>query len=162
VNIQPIAFVDTWAFSSALFLKYKDRFGGSHPSMSLLPLRSGEGALPILGEWKTARALLARVRNAAAIWLGGAAELGSAAVVQVCAGGFIEWQVEPDLTYRTLHLPVVPSPGAWVYSGGDGAVLPVGQLTWVNRAVPWSAINLGDHPVIHLVVDVKLPDETAD
>jgi hypothetical protein len=158
VNIQPIGFVDTWAFGSTLFARYKDRFAGEHHSMSLLPLRSVDGPLPILNEWKSAKALLARLRVAAAPFFGVTPELGEAALVQVRAGGFIEWGMR-ESDWCSFHLPIVPSPGAWMYSGGDGAVLPIGQLTFVNRGVLHSAVNLGQHPVIHLVADARKTDD---
>lgn len=124
----------------------------------MLPLRLAEGALPILAEWKTAKALLSRTRAALAPFFGGKTpELGEAALVRLKAGGHLEWGFAD--AGHSFHLPIVPSPGAWVYSGGEAAVLPVGQLTFVNRRVLHSAINLGEHPVIHLVIDAKLTEE---
>ncbi len=159
MNIQAIAFLDSWAFSATLFAKYKDRFAGSHHSADFIPLRSSESALPILAEWKTAKTLLSRLRVAAAPLVGGkTAELGQAALVRLKPGGHIEWGCD-ETDYLALHLAVVPSPGAWVYSGGESAVLPVGQLTFVNHRVLYSAVNFGDHPVIHLVVDVREPQD---
>lgn len=158
MNIVPVAFLDTWAFSATLFAKYKDRFVGDHHSASLIPLRSAEGPLPILAEWKTAKSLLSRARVALAPFFGGETpELGEAALVRLAPGGHIEWGSEP--AGHSFQLPIIPSPGAWVYSGGEGQVLPVGQLTFVNRRVLYSAINLGDHPVIHLVFDAGLTEE---
>ena len=161
MNIQPLAFIDTWAFSATLYARYKERFVGEHHSMDLIPLRSEEGALPILAEWKSAKALLARIRVAAAPFMGDRTpDLGQAAVVRLKPGGFIEWSREEAGT--SLHLPIVPCPGAWVYAGGEASVLPVGQLTYVNRRVPWSAVNFGEHSVIHLIVDVSVPDAADD
>ena len=88
-------------------------------------------------------------------------ELGAAALVRLKAGGLVEWAKDEGPyaeAHRSLYLPIVPSPGAWVYCGGEAAVLPVGQLTFVNRRMLYSAINLGDHPVITLVCDVRAPD----
>ena len=157
MNIQPLAFLDTWAFASTLYARYKDRFGGDHHSAEILPLRTAEDALPILAEWKSAKALLSRLRVAAAPLTGGkTAELGAVALVRLKAGGYIDWSREEG-EFHSVQLPIVPSPGAWLYSGGEAAVLPVGQLTFVNRKVLYSAVNLGDHPVIHLVTDVREP-----
>lgn len=158
MNIQPVAFVDTWAFASTLYAKYKDRFGGDHHSMDLLPLRSAEGALPILSEWKTAKSLLARIRAAASPLTGGkTADIGASALVRLRPGGFIEWRRD-ETDYVAVHLAIVPSPGAWVYAGGECSVLPVGQLTFVNHRVLYSAANFGEHPVIHLIAEVREPD----
>lgn len=158
-HIQPLTFLDTWAMSSTLFARYKDRFGGDHHSAAVLPLRSGDGPLPILAEWKSAKALLSRIRAAAAPFMDGRTpELGAAALVQLRPGGFVEWSADEtpvDQSYSSLHLCLVPAPDAWVYSGGQCAVLPVGQLTYVNRRVLWSAANFSPTPAIHLVVDVR-------
>ena len=156
MNIVPLGFLDTWAFATALHNKYKDRFGGDHHSMALLPLRTEAGPAPILAEWKSAKALLSRIQAAASPIFGETPDLGAAAVVRLAPGGFVEWQTLAS-DWSSLHLCIVPSPGAWTYSGGEGAVLPVGQLTYVNRAVMHSAVNLGNHPAIHLVVEARKP-----
>ena len=158
MNIAPIGFLDTWAFSSTLFARYKDRFVGDHHSLTMLPLRGPDGPLPILAEWKSAKALLARVRAASAPFTGGkTGELGEAALVHLKPGGFMEWTWE-DTEYarlhHRLHLCVVPGPGCCIFSGGESGVLPVGMLTYVNRRVLHSAVNFGETPAIHLIVDV--------
>ncbi len=130
--------------------------------MSVLPLRSEDGALPILAEWKSAKALLNRLRLMAAAYLNAHdLELGEAALVLLKAQGMVEWSVR-ESDWASLQLCIVPSPSAWVYSGGECSVLPVGQLTFVNRRVLHSAVNFGNHPCIHLVVDVRKPDDRLD
>lgn len=153
--------MDTWAFSATLYAKYKDRFAGAHHSAELLPLRSAEGPLPILAEWKNGKALLSRLRVAAAPLVGGrTAELGQAHLVRLKPGGFVDWGRD-ETDWLSLHMAIVPSPDAWVFSGGASAVLPVGQLTFVNHRVLYSAANFGDHSVIQLVVDVRAPDDAS-
>ena len=160
--IRAIGFIDTWAFSSALFAKYKDRLGGDHHSASVLPLRSAAGALPVLAEWKSAKALLTRLRAASApAFEGRTPEIGEAAVVQLAPGGFVEW-TRDEARGPHVHLCIVPSPNAWVYSDGSGAVLPPGQLTLVDHRKLWSAANYGDYPAIHLVAELYVEDPVAD
>lgn len=163
MNIAPIAFVDTWSFASTLFARYKDRFVGDHHSMTMLPLRSEEGPLPILSEWKSAKALLSKIRTAAAPFMDGkAADLGAAALIHMKPGGFMEWTWEGGeyaQAHCRFHLCVVPAPGCAIYSGGESGVLPVGMLTYVNRLVLHSAVNHSDTPAIHLVVDLQKPVE---
>ena len=163
-HIVPLEFIDTWAFSAALFARHKDRFTGDH--LAMLPLRSQGGPLPILSEWKSAKALLSKVRNAAAPLLGGkAGVLGEAALVRLAPGGYMEWTCETSeyaLAHHRLHLCVVPAPGCCVLSGGESGVLPVGMLTYVNRSVLHSAVNFSDTPCIHLIVDVRAPDDSPD
>ena len=160
--IRPIGFVDTWAFSSALFAKYKDRFGGEHHSAQILPLRSRDAALPILAEWKSAKALLTRLRAAAAQGFDGRTpEIGEASVVQMIGGGHVEWSAD-DARGPHAHICIVPAPGAWVFSGGDSSVLPPGQLTLVDHRQLWSAANFGEYPAIHLIAELYLADDQVD
>jgi hypothetical protein len=165
-HIQPIAFLETWHFASTLYAKFKDRFVSSDTGMSILPLRNEEGALPILAEWRAAKALLSRIRTAASpLCEGQAGVLGTAALVQLDAGGFVPWAWEATeyaRQYHRLHLCVVPSPGACVLAGGESGVLPVGMLTLVNRTVLHSYVNFGATPVIHLVCDIRKPDHDAE
>lgn len=161
-HIAPIGFLDTWAFSAALHNRHKDKFGGDHHSAMLLPLRGPQGPLPVLAEWRSAKALLSRIRLMASTFMGGKAPvLGEAAVVQLRPHGFVEWSLDPEAP-PAFHLCIVPSPDAYLYAGGICAVLPVGQLTYLNRRVLWSAVNFGPSPVIHLVVDVKAPDDADE
>lgn len=160
--IRAIGFLDTWAFSSALFAKYKDRLGGDHRSALILPLRSAAGPLPILAEWKSAKALLTRLRAAAApAFDGKTPEIGEASVVQLSAGGFVEWS-QDEARGPHAHICIVPSPNAWLYSGGDSSVLPPGQLTLVDHRCLWSAANFGDYPAIHLVAELYSAGDTLE
>jgi hypothetical protein len=55
----------------------------------------------------------------------------------------------------------VPSPGAWVYAGGEAAILPVGQLTYVNARTPNTALNVGPVAYTQLFVDVRIQPENT-
>lgn len=160
MNIRPLTFVDSWAFASILHGRYKDRFTGSAPGYSVLTLRDHDGPLPILAEWKSAKALLSRIANAASPIFGGEVpDLGVAELVKISAGGVIPWNAEEPSEWVSLALCIVPAPGAWLYSGGEAAVLPVGQLTIVRRDLLHSAINLSNHPSITLVLRVRKTDD---
>ena len=76
-------------------------------------------------------------------------------------GGFVDWSYD-EARGPHAHICLVPGPGAWVYSGGESAVLPVGQLTLVDHRKLWSAANYGDYPVIHLVAELYDADTVAD
>ncbi len=56
-----------------------------------------------------------------------------------------------------FHLPIVTNPLVNIYSGPMGLHLQVGQLAFVATDVPNSAINMGDSPAFHLVIEVKRP-----
>lgn len=73
------------------------------------------------------------------------------------------WRNMEGAYYRRfwrLHLPLRTNPGAMVYSGVEAVQMLPGQLTQVNVLAPHSAINLGNAPRVHLIVDVaKIPDQ---
>lgn len=117
--------------------------------------------LPALSEWKTAKALLARIKNAVApLNDNKPGILGKAMIVSLKPNGFVDWHVDEGSyaeTHHRLHLCLVPSPGAWLYSGGEAFSPPVGLLTGVNNRVLHSALNTGPTARIHLIVDVRKP-----
>src|SRR5712691_7616392 len=53
------------------------------------------------------------------------------------------------------HLPLRTNPGAMLYRGVEGVHLPQGQLAIVSSQVPQSAINLGEWPRVHLIIDFR-------
>lgn len=150
--------------ASNLFAKHRDHFQGDH--LAFLPLRNEAGPLPILAEWRSIKALLSKVRvTAAPLFDGRSGVLGTAALVRLAPGGFMDWTSEDSDYARDhlrLHLCLVPSPGCCVFSGGESGLLPVGMLTYVNRLVLHSAVNFGETPAIHLVVDLKKPDDEPE
>lgn len=119
---------------------------------------------PILTEWKSARALLGRIKTSLSplpIMGGKPIELGKVMIVSLKAGGFVDWHIDEGEyaeTHLRGHLCLIPSPGAWLLSGGEAAMPAVGVLTYFNNRVLHSAINLGDYPRVHLIVDVRRPD----
>ena len=64
--------------------------------------------------------------------------------------------------YTRLHLALRTNPQAMMYSGAEVASPAPGWLTAVNFRVPHSAINLGDWPRVHLVVDFRKKDAVIE
>ena len=181
MNFQPIALLDVTQFQGYLFTKYRDRWraldrepGWGDASVILLraPANTALDAWqldadhvddPVLAEWKSAKALLNRVRNAASGALGGKpADLGKALIVSLKPGGHIPWHLDEGEyaeRHTRFHLAISSNPAAWLLSGADRWQPGVGGLVWVNHRVLHSEVNFGDFPRIHLVVDVRKPDE---
>lgn len=184
MNLRSICFLDVSTMTANLIIRHKDKFGlhklrqqapgSAHHDTETIILRAPPEPsadnwqldvdhidYPILKDWKSAKAMLTRIRNAVAPLNGGApAELGKAMVVSLKPGGHVDWHVDEGEyaeAHDRLHVCLVPSPGAWLYAGGEGAVLPVGQLTWVNNRVLHSAVNMGQNARVHLIVDVRKP-----
>lgn len=185
MNFRALAFLDTANFTATLVNKYRDEWGkntqrqsfpGSpHHDTQVILLRGPQNPspenwladvpqvdYPILKDWKSARALLVRIKDAVQpLFPKSKIVLGKAMVVRLKIGGHVDWHIDEG-AYAELHdrahLCLLPSPGAFLYSGGEQAQPQVGVLTWVNNRVPHSALNMGPVTRSHLIVDVRKPD----
>ena len=185
MNFRPLAFIDTSHFTAALVHKYKDAWGwdehrqkfeGSpHHDTQAILLRGPKDPTvenwfqdipqidyPVLKEWKSARAMLARIKDALQPIVGKApVTFGKIMVVRLKVGGFVDWHIDEGAyaeKHDRAHLCLLPSPGAWLYSGGEVAQPPVGMLTYMNNRALHSALNTGPVPRVHLILDVRKPD----
>ena len=158
MNIVPLGFLDVSTFAASYVLKYRSRG-------NLIMLRDGDDEFKntaVLTEWKQARALLTRIRNAAAAFVGGdPPDLGRVFLDTLTPGASAPWAID-DGDYRRAHhqirICIIPSPGAWVYCGGEAAVLPWGQVTAVNVAALTTDVNFGPTARTNLIVDVARPE----
>lgn len=160
--IRALGFVDTSAFTAMLVVKYRDR-----AEQGILPLRSvkeGEADpsdLPILKEWKGARALLTRMRAAAAPLMDGVTpELGKVWVETLPPMSGTPWALEDD-DYAAGHVRtrtcLIPAPDAWSICGGSSAILGVGVVNVLDLRLLASEVNHSQHARTHLIVDFKRP-----
>jgi hypothetical protein len=153
VNFQAISFVDGSRATAGYVSRFRARLDGRR-----IHLRADGKNLPILAEWVTAKTLLTKVANAASVLLGGKpADIVTASIWTLEPGGIEDWGFDPGEHVRA-YLPLLPSPGAMLYIGTEGANPPVGQLTVINRHPPFSAVNLGPVAATWLVADAKLPE----
>lgn len=117
--------------------------------------------LPILGEWKAARALLQRFKSAAAPLLEGkTAVLGKAWIEQLPGHCGTPWTLCED-DYAQNHIRtrtcLIPAPDAYSHSGADRVLLGVGVVNVVEHRILHSEINLSTYPRVHLIVDIRRP-----
>lgn len=165
MSIRPVGFLDLSNMTSTFVRTYRERLkdDSNYPGAQTLLLRSATSDGSILKDWKTARAVLMRLKNEAAPFLGGKpAVLGKAMVVSLKPSSWTDWEFSDDeysLAHIRLHICMVPSPLAFVYSGGAGLNLPVGQVFAVDQQALHSEINLGPCARVHIVVDIRKPEE---
>lgn len=163
--LRAVAFLDLSTFTATYVRSYKEELkdDASYAGAQTVHLRSADADLPVLKEWRSARALLQRLRNEAAPFLGGKpAVLGRAFIVSLKPQAFTDWQRHEDaysLEHMRLIVPMIPSPGYTVFSGGVGLNPPVGQVTFVDVQNLHSEINLGLCACANLVVDVRRSPE---
>jgi hypothetical protein len=163
MNIQPLVFVETDAFQATFTAKYRSLLSADLNGMDTLTLRTEAEDMPVLKEWKSARTLLSKIRNGAAAFLDGVVpELGYVELRRLKPHTATPWTIEGREDIHRIHLCIVPSPAAYVYCGGQMAILPVGMINLVNHRALCSEANFGDFPRTHLVVDLKVPTDAED
>lgn len=134
-----------------------------HLLEGILALRDETSDLPVLKEWKSAKAFLARFKAAAVHFLDGKpATLGKVWIEQLPGMCGTPWTIEED-DYAQAHIrcriALIPAPDAWTLSGTDRAILAPGLVNVVEHRVLHSEINLSAYPRTHLIVDVVRADE---
>ena len=84
---------------------------------------------------------------------------GKAMIVELAPGSAVDWHRDEGAyarVHRRFHLPLVTNPGCFLFSGGEYAQLPVGALTWFDNHALHSAVNFGQYPRVHLIVDYRI------
>lgn len=161
MSLQQIGFLETSQMTARWVLKYREQAVDGILKLRDLNDEGEAEDLPILKEWRSAKALLARLRASAAPFFNGVTpELGKAWLEIVPPLSGTPWTseagdyVEAHVRTRTC---LVPSPNALSYSGISSAVLLVGIVTQVDHRLMCSEVNHGEHARTHLIVDVKVP-----
>ena len=156
-------FLQTSDLTAYYVARYRKRL-----DQGLLYLRDENDDLPILAEWKTARAFLARFKAAAPPFLNDQpAQLGKVWIEQLPGMSATPWTIEED-DYAQAHIrtrtPLIITPQSITLSGAEALVLAVGIVSVVEHRTLHSEINLSPYPRVHLIVDVKRPetDEADD
>lgn len=168
MSIQPLGFLDT-SQMTALFVAKRDiRDQVREGILQLRELGDDLAAqdLPILKDWKSARALLSRLRASAAPHFGGRTpELGRAWIEVLPPLSGTPWTAEEGDyadTVRRTRTCLIPCPGAASHSGMASATLNVGYVHLVEHRALCSEVNFSEHTRVHLIVDVVIPEEPAE
>lgn len=148
MSLRVLGFVDTSMMTANLMVRHRDCIKDGS-----FILRDEATDRPILTTFKSAKNLLNRIRR----MVNDTAVIQRAEVVSLPPGAHTPWHEQKSVDTETmirLHVCLVPSPGAWLYCGGDAMVAPVGQLVLLDHRALHSEINLGMNDRIHLVLDV--------
>lgn len=148
--------------TAKLILSYRDKFVESEDGIERIPLTHDGRLNALCKEWKSASALLGRIRNEAAPFFGGKpAQVDRAFIERQKVDVLTPWFAD-ETEFAEEHVRVmiclVPSPGAWIYCGGENMVLPVGQLVLANVRVDTSYANFGPCATMRLCLDVRRPE----
>lgn len=174
-NFVPIAFLDTWEVAASLY--GGDRMGLFRKGEpATLPLRGPTGNADdpddelafinyrqTLGRWPEMKRLLERLRQIAKPAIG-EVELGLVFLEMLLPGQALPWALTDSAymaRHQRAHLAIRTNPRAMLYAGGDHYHAFPGQLTIVNERARHSAVNFGEWPRIHLVLDFR-PKEAGN
>lgn len=167
MTIQQIGFLDTSNLTAMFVVKHRDRAVDGILALRDIKVDEVDASdLPILKEWKSARALLSRLRAGAAPFLGNVTPtLGRAWIEVLPPQSGTPWTIE-DGDYADAHIRtrtcLIPSPGSVSHSGLTSASLLVGTVNVIDHRQLCCEVNHGEHARVHLIVDVKVPHGEAD
>lgn len=161
MSLQQIGFLDVSHVAAFWVAKFRKQAAGG-----VLKLRDFDGDeivdLPVLTEFRNAKALLSRLRAGAAPFFDNVTPLLGLAWIEILPPhSGTPWEARED-DYAKGHVRtrtcLVPSPGAMSYCGVVGSNLLVGNVTALDMKLQCSEVNHSEHPRVHLVADVKVPD----
>ena len=152
--IRPISWIDTFALS-VLVWRERKIFNTSPQQSGLIDI------LPLLDDpaWKVARQIfhrcLGEINKANNNAGGGSGQVAIDAAVleRLMPHEQLPWIVNSAPLMR-FHLPIVTNPASIIYSGLDARNLLPGQFSYVDIGQLHSAVNHGDTPRYHLIIDI--------
>lgn len=165
--IQGLGFIDTSVFTANYLLRHKEKVDGGILRLRDLKDEDVEASdLAVLREWKSARALLTRLRVVAAPFFDGVTpELGRAWIEVLPPMSGTLWDAEIG-DYAAAHhrtrTCLIPSPGAVSCSGMASSMLVVGMVNLIDHQLMCSEVNHGEHARVHLVCDLKAPESAVE
>ena len=171
-NFTPIVFFDTLALASSLERQAAMFDHGTPRLLSVVRPRRGTDEAdedftwnPAAAKWVQLKNAIARLKRAGET-IFGQLDLGHVYLEMLDAGARTPW-AEP-LTgsyaerYTRLVLALRTNPATLIVAGAEAFSPAPGWLTAVNARVPQCAINLGEWPRVHLVVDFRKKEEKVD
>ena len=154
-NFAAVAFLDTYDLVASLPGRIGEFKAGNPRILTLrgaVKDKEGEyGYTALANRWPEVKNILGRIEMGTP--QSGPLDLGRAYLEMLDPGSDTRWQSVGGI-FATLHLPLRTNPDAIMYSGRENQHLLPGMLTIVDTRL-WSAVNRGEWPRVHLVVDVK-------
>lgn len=166
-NFVPLLFVDHIDLAGSL-RRYEGLY--DHGTPRILPIRfPRKGTEPededfvsgprdsAIAKWVELKNFLGRLKREAEK-LTGPIDLGLVFLDMLDPGATLPWTTESGVyieRFTRVHLALRTNPATLMVSGCETASPALGWVTAVNVRVPCTAINLGQHPRVHLVVDFK-------
>ncbi len=161
--IRPVVFLDTSAVMARYVLKYRDQANNGILNLRELDDEGEAQDLPILREWRSAKALLSRFKGTATEMLKGQPVILGKAWIETLPGNHgTPWTIEED-EYAQAHIRtrtcLIPVPQTYTMSGEEKVSIGVGMVNVVEHRILHCEVNFSAYPRTHLIVDVRRPEE---
>lgn len=156
MSIQAIDFIDPFNLTVLLY-KERKLFDQGDADVRTIDI----WARLKLREWNAAKsAVFKALGSLLQVNRGERPALAGVSIEKLMPHSACPWTTDPEFAQTSLrfHLPIVTNPKCQVMAGTFTGHLPVGQLTFVASDVLHCAVNHGDTPRYHLIIDVKKPE----
>lgn len=167
-NFAVLGFVDTFALAGSLRSRM-GLFPAGTPR--IVPIRGPRKGTELADEdfafyagaiekWPELKNMV-RLLNRPADRLVGKVALGCISLEQLDPGAVIPWAAESGPyaeRWTRAHLALRTNPGAWCYCGAEAAHMEIGFINAVNMQALSSAVNFGEFPRVHLIIDFRKKD----
>lgn len=168
MNFAFIAWLDTFELAASLRTR-AGLFKTEEPGRRILPVRSIRKGTEEVDEdfvgftyatpakWPELGNLRSRLTRLGNDMLG-AVEFGRIFFEQLDPGATLAPHRETGPYFerwRRAHLPIRTNPGAMLYSGIEQVSPAPGNLVGIAMNLPCWAVNLGEYPRVHLIVDFR-------
>lgn len=167
-NFVIFTFADTFDICHSLHTRLGLFKPGEREGIRVLPIRGFRKdteptdesfvGYPVATKWVELNNMRSRLKRVGDQLLG-TVEFGRIYFEMLDAGAKLPWSEGEAGPYAErwgmMHLPLRTNPGAVMYAGTEISSPGQGWATIVNHRAPHSAINLGEHSRIHLVVEFR-------
>lgn len=176
-NFTPIVFLDTFDLAASL----RERMGFFKPVPDQLGVRAIHyrglkqdteeedeqfTGYTVTARWVELANTVKRIKRIGDQFVGGEGiEFGRIFLEMLDPETALPWRVNSAPYFQHFaraHLPLRTNPAARQFVGTESAHLLPGQLTVVNMRGLSSALNLGEDPRVHLVLDFRRKAEAAN
>lgn len=160
INFAPITYIDVLPIIGGLWKRRNDFIDAELGSpVRVMEIRTlGDDStdirvLPVVRDWVNLSTLLNKTKT-----LVSAEPMGVAFIEEIPPRSVKPWAQEVGEyfeLYRRFQLPLAINPGCIMYAGNEFLHPQVGHLIETNPRMWNSAVNFGDHPRYHLVMDIR-------
>ena len=163
-NLTLVGFLDAFDLAGSL-RQHTNLFKPAEGGEQILPIRWDDGEVwkrtKLWAKWVELRNVVSRIQRRGSEMIG-PLDLGRIFFEMVPAGVVLPWRAESGAYWENhlrLHMPLRTNPAAFLHFATEMHHLMLGTLHLVNVGAEHCAVNRGEWPRVHLVVDVRRKEQ---